>query len=77
MDGPTIPGTEEEARALLAAIENHCQCVYNEAQERTALCAAHTMLLSDKRAINGLLFERRRRECLEREEGIITTNGED
>jgi len=72
---PVFHGDQYESRDLLAAIERNCQCVYDDAGVRTTTCGAHHLLLHDQRALDGILFERRRRECLEREEGI--RNGED
>ncbi|MBV9598956.1 MAG: hypothetical protein JOZ87_19095 [Chloroflexi bacterium] len=51
-------GTTEEALALLHALRAHCECQVEDG--RTIVpCGGHAMLVSDQRAIDGLLFMRR------------------
>ena len=54
----TWNGTTEEALALLAALSQHCDCHTDHGRIVNA-CPSHTMLTSDQRAIDGLLFMRR------------------
>ena len=61
-------GTEEERRGLLAAMENNCACQFDAMGARTLTCESHAMLVKDQRALDGLLFVRRIRACLIREE---------
>jgi hypothetical protein len=54
----TWNGTTDEAIALLHALREHCACEV-EAGRTIAPCAAHSMLVQDQRAVDGLLFMRR------------------
>lgn len=63
----TWNGTNEEALALLQALHRHCECRI-DAGRTLAPCAAHTMLVHDQRAVDGLLFMRRMAARLRREE---------
>jgi hypothetical protein len=57
---PTIwNGTRQEAGELLEAVSANCTCVRDAAGIRTAICEAHRMLVTDQRALNGLVFARR------------------
>jgi hypothetical protein len=58
-------GTETESRELVAAVSANCTCPEQATDENR--CPAHQALL-DQRFLNGLLFARRLRECLIREE---------
>ena len=51
-------GTNDEALALLHALNAHCECRV-ETGRTVAPCAAHSMLARDQRAVDGLLFMRR------------------
>lgn len=53
-------GTPEEVADLLAAITRNCTCEYTAEGVRLNSCAGHDMLVNDQRALNGLVFERRR-----------------
>jgi hypothetical protein len=62
-------GTEEERIVLMTTINRNCTCdpehgTYTE-------CAPHRMLLTDQRALNGLLWQRRLVERLLREERMV------
>ena len=52
-------GTPEEQAALLNALSRYCECVYQVGVRKT-MCAGHDMLVHNQRALNGLLFMRRR-----------------
>ena len=52
-------GTPEETAALLAAFNRHCHCEYQVGLRRST-CPGHDMMVRDQRALNGLLFMRRR-----------------
>jgi hypothetical protein len=54
----TWNGTPDEAIALLHALREHCACRV-EAGRTVTSCTAHSMLVQDQRAIDGLLFMRR------------------
>jgi hypothetical protein len=54
----TWNGTTDEAIALLHALREHCACEV-EAGRTVSPCAAHSMLVQDQRAVDGLLFMRR------------------
>jgi hypothetical protein len=45
-------GTHSERRELEAVLEKHCTCGYPR-------CAVHEMVMSEQRALDGLLFARR------------------
>ena len=61
-------GTQQESQDLLNAIARNCTCEYGLMGMRTVTCPPHTMLTEDQRALNGLLFARRIRQCLIRQE---------
>jgi len=61
-------GSIDEFSELLDAIGRNCTCGYGDRGERSAICAAHHMLLADQRALDGLLFARRMTGHLQREE---------
>ncbi len=63
----TWNGTTDEALALLAALSQHCDCRIEQGRILT-VCASHTMLANDQRAVDGLLFMRRMAERLLAEE---------
>jgi hypothetical protein len=64
-------GTEDETQALLAATEHSCAppepCIKDVQGKVTRICAAHRALL-DQKFLDGVLFERRRRDELLAEE---------
>jgi hypothetical protein len=45
-------GTHSEQRELEAVLERHCTCGYPR-------CAVHEMVVTEQRALDGLLFARR------------------
>lgn len=54
-------GTRAETDALLLAIAHNCECRFNGVMgARTSTCGPHEMLAHDQRALDGLVFERRR-----------------
>jgi hypothetical protein len=63
-------GTDTEQVELLSAIERNCACSYDKLGVRLIACGAHTMLVRDQRALNGLLWTRRLAKQLLAEEGI-------
>ena len=63
----TWHGTENESLELLVSLSQHCACEYTRQGERTAVCSSHR-LLEDQRALDGLVFARRIRATLMREE---------
>lgn len=66
----TWNGTRIEQLLLVAAIERNCECTFNESGVRVVVCSAHTMLMRDQRALNGLLWTRRLAKVRLAEEGI-------
>jgi hypothetical protein len=61
-------GTQQESTDLLAAISRNCTCEFGLKGIRLTQCGPHDMLISDQRALNGLLFARRMADRLRREE---------
>jgi hypothetical protein len=61
-------GTQSEALELLQALSRNCSCELTAEGVRLSTCAAHEMLSSEQRAIDGLLFARRIADQLRREE---------
>ena len=51
-------GTTDEALVLLHALRENCECSVDNGRT-LAICASHTMLVRDQRAVDGLLFMRR------------------
>jgi hypothetical protein len=68
MTQPVWYGTQLESETLVRAIANNCTCEFNASGARRSTCAPHQMLTNDQRALNGLLFVRKIREQLLREE---------
>lgn len=67
----TWNGTLEEAGALTDAIAHHCECEFDQSSgARTKACASHHAFAHDQRWNDHLLFARRIRDCLLREEGL-------
>ena len=54
----TWNGTTDEALVLLHALREHCECRVDNGRT-VAICASHTLLVRDQRAVDGLLFMRR------------------
>jgi hypothetical protein len=52
-------GTRPEGVELAATLDRHCSCEFNEQGRRVSICAPHAILISDQRAVDGLLFARR------------------
>lgn len=53
-------GTELEKTSLLEALGNNCACKYGLMGVRTSTCPSHEMLVGDQKALDGLVFTRRR-----------------
>jgi hypothetical protein len=64
-------GTQEETGELLNTIARHCACVLGARGERMSICSVHRMLITDQRALDGLLFARRIAGRLRWEEGLV------
>jgi hypothetical protein len=62
---PVWRGTAGEAGELLTAALNHCTCVLDDHGARVKMCPSHSMVFTDQRALNGLLFARRTRARFE------------
>jgi hypothetical protein len=65
---PVFHGTTDESTALVNAIARNCGCQYALTGARSTTCAPHQMLIEDQRALDGLVFMRRRVEHLRRGE---------
>jgi hypothetical protein len=52
-------GTAQEGQELCEIIKTHCECATVAETSETTRCGPHWMLLSDQRALDGLLFARR------------------
>ena len=64
-------GTEDEAEALKIVLARNCTCEREKATERLLKrCAACQMVLTDQRALDGLVFCRRKAQRWRDEEGI-------
>lgn len=64
----TWHGSQSETFELLQALSRNCSCVITAEGVRLSTCAPHQMLVSDQRAIDGLLFARRIADRLRSEE---------
>lgn len=60
-------GTEAEALVLATVLGRHCDCTKTPEGQVLHVCPAHAML-ADQRQLDGLLFERRQVNHLNREE---------
>jgi hypothetical protein len=69
---PNWHGTEEEWGALLDAVDLHCACLYTSMGTPLRRCVAHS-ILQDQRALDGLLWMRRLRTRLQREEQSVSS----
>ncbi|HEX8969685.1 MAG TPA: hypothetical protein VF937_17510 [Chloroflexota bacterium] len=70
MTSITWNGTLIEQLELVAAIGRNCECTFDNLHKRLHACPAHTMLMRDQRALNGLLWNRRLAKQRLAEEGI-------
>lgn len=61
-------GTQAETFELLQALSRNCSCVVTAEGVRLSTCAPHQMLVSEQRAVDGLLFVRRIADRLRAEE---------
>jgi hypothetical protein len=61
-------GTQTESQELIGAITRYCVCPPTAADGASLECAPHRMLLTDQRALNGLVFARRIADQLRTEE---------
>lgn len=61
-------GTLKEAEALELALRNNCGCKFGKDGARTSTCPGHYAFVNDQRFVDHLLFMRRTRACLMREE---------
>jgi len=61
-------GTQDETYALVNAIARICECTHGALGVLTSACASHQMLVTDQRALNGLVWMRRDVTRLRREE---------
>ena len=52
-------GTQAEGMELVETLGRHCSCKFTAEGRRASVCAPHELLISDQRAIDGLLFSRR------------------
>ena len=52
-------GTRAEGVELVETLDRHCSCEFTAQRMRASVCPPHEMLISDQRAIDGLLFARR------------------
>jgi hypothetical protein len=52
-------GTQSEWLDLLRAIAHNCECQVDDMGVQLEACASHRLLISDQRALDGLLFARR------------------
>lgn len=64
-------GTIAEYDELTLAINQHCLCIYDNMGLLSEKCAAHVMLDTNQRAVDGFLFARRimRQLCYEEFDG--------
>jgi hypothetical protein len=72
MTGITWNGTLFEELELVAAVERNCECTFDKIGVRLQACAAHSMLIRDQRALDGLLWTRHLAKQRLAEEGITT-----
>lgn len=68
-------GTQTESRDLSDAFARYCACTFDESSgARTSVCVGHQALVGDQDFLNRVLFYRRMRERLKREEWLIDTS---
>ncbi len=70
-------GTKEEGLELLKIIERYCVCKKTAEGVRVSTCPPHKIIVSDQRALDGLLFGRRIAAKLLQEEFYIPEDAED
>jgi len=63
-----FPGDQDETLLIVNAVARNCACTYALTGAQTSMCGAHEMLVSDQRALNGLVWMRRDVTRLRREE---------
>lgn len=61
-------GTQAETFELLQVLSRNCSCVVTAEGVRLSTCAPHQMLVSEQRAVDGLLFARSIADRLRAEE---------
>ena len=64
-------GNQQDAFDLVNAIARHCTCEFGAKAVRVSTCSSHRILIEDQRALDGLLFARRIRPRLLREEFLV------
>ena len=70
MAAPIWHGTDVEASELLRALAQNCECTFDDSSgARTSTCPAHALFASSQEWLDRLLFLRRLRDKLNREEG--------
>jgi hypothetical protein len=67
----TWPGTPQDRLDLLRAVKNNCECRFGLMGTRLTCCPAHLMLVTDRRALDGMLFARRIAAKLQDEEWAV------
>lgn len=63
-------GTQQEGTELITALEKNCECERNLMGLRTKTCPAHEAFANDQQWLDRLLFLRRIRDKLNREEDL-------
>ena len=66
-------GTHGEWLDLLYAIAHNCECQVDDMGVQLEACASHRLLISDQRALDGLLFARPIANRMERQEFELIT----
>ena len=61
------PGTPEEGSELLSAISHHCDCTMLPTLKK---CTSHSAMVNDQQWVNRLVFFRRLRAVLLKEEQV-------
>lgn len=70
-------GTDTEKSDLITALQHNCGCAFGPFGMRMSTCAAHVMLITDQRALNGLIDGRRRSAELILQEFLLPTDKKD
>jgi hypothetical protein len=71
--GPRLPvwhGSSTDAAHLLSALASNCTCALDDRGARLKICPAHSLVLTDQRALDGLLFGRYLAQRLQAEEFV-------
>jgi hypothetical protein len=63
-------GTLSEQLDLMAAVQHNCECRFDGAARCLGACSAHSMLVRDQRALDGLLWTRHLVKRLLIDEGV-------